>query len=92
MAEYIDREKVMKAFSDFVWNSNHSDLVPAPRWNDAVEIVRDMKAEDVKPVEHDMWIKNDNGTYSCSVCQSWITEEQHYYARFCLYCGKEMRT
>lgn len=37
------------------------------------------------------WIRNDNGTYSCSVCQSWIPEEQHYYARYCLYCGTDMR-
>ena len=36
------------------------------------------------------WIQNDNGTYSCSLCQSWIPEEQYYYARFCLYCGAEM--
>lgn len=37
------------------------------------------------------WIRNDNNTYSCSVCQSWIPEEQHYYAQFCLYCGADMR-
>lgn len=37
------------------------------------------------------WIRNDNGTYSCSVCQSWIPEEQHFYARYCLYCGAVMR-
>lgn len=37
------------------------------------------------------WIRNDNGTYSCSVCQSWIPEEQHHYARYCLYCGTNMR-
>ena len=37
------------------------------------------------------WIKNDNGTYSCSLCHSWIPEEQHYYAQFCLYCGADMR-
>lgn len=36
------------------------------------------------------WIRNDNGTFSCSVCQSWIPEEQHCYARYCLYCGAEM--
>lgn len=36
------------------------------------------------------WIQNDNGTYSCSLCQSWIPEEQSYYARFCLYCGADM--
>lgn len=37
------------------------------------------------------WIKNDNGTYSCSLCHSWIPEEQHYYAQFCLHCGADMR-
>ena len=37
------------------------------------------------------WIRNDNGTYSCSICQSWIPEEQYHYARYCLYCGAEMR-
>lgn len=37
------------------------------------------------------WFRNDNGTYTCSVCQSWIPEEQHYYARYCLHCGADMR-
>ena len=37
------------------------------------------------------WIQNDNGTYSCNVCQSWIPEEQYHYARFCLHCGADMR-
>ena len=37
------------------------------------------------------WIRNDNGTYSCSICQSWIPEEQHYYAQYCLHCGADMR-
>ena len=41
--------------------------------------------------KHGKWVRNDNGTYSCSVCQSWVPEEQHYYARYCLYCGADMR-
>lgn len=36
------------------------------------------------------WIKNSNGTYSCDKCHSWIPNEQHYYANFCLYCGAVM--
>ena len=36
------------------------------------------------------WIKHDYGTWACSVCQSWIPNEQHYYARFCLHCGAKM--
>lgn len=41
-----------------------------------------------RPTGH--WIENDNGTFSCSNCQSWIPEEQHHYARHCLYCGVRM--
>lgn len=40
---------------------------------------------------HGEWIRNDNGTYSCSICQSWIPKEQHYYARYCLHCGRVMK-
>lgn len=36
------------------------------------------------------WIRNDNGTWSCDQCNSWIPDEQHYYARFCLHCGAKM--
>ena len=36
------------------------------------------------------WEQNDNGTWSCSECHSWIPDEQHYYARFCLFCGAKM--
>lgn len=36
------------------------------------------------------WIQYDNGNYYCSLCHSWIPEEQYHYARFCLYCGAEM--
>ena len=41
-------------------------------------------------VRHGHWVKNDNGTYSCSECHSWIPNEQHYYARYCLFCGAKM--
>ena len=37
------------------------------------------------------WIKNSNGTWSCNQCQSWIPDEQHFYANYCLYCGADMR-
>lgn len=37
------------------------------------------------------WVYNGNGTYSCNRCGSWIPNEQHYYARYCLFCGARMR-
>lgn len=45
---------------------------------------------EAEPVRHGHWIRNDNGTYSCSECHSWIPNEQHYYARYCLFCGAKM--
>lgn len=45
---------------------------------------------DAIPLQHGHWIRNNNGTYSCSECKSWIPNEQHYYARYCLFCGAKM--
>lgn len=50
-----------------------------------------LPSADVRENIHGEWIKNDNGTYSCSLCQSWIPNEQYSYARFCLHCGANMR-
>lgn len=36
------------------------------------------------------WVKNDDGTYSCSVCQSWIPNYTNNIARYCWYCGAKM--
>lgn len=47
-------------------------------------------ASTVDLIKHGHWIENDNGTYSCSECHSWIPNEQHYYARYCLFCGAKM--
>ena len=49
-----------------------------------------MKGVELSERKHGHWIKNDNGTYSCSKCCSWIPEEQYYYAKYCLYCGSSM--
>lgn len=45
---------------------------------------------DVRPVVRSHWKKNDNGTYSCERCHSWIPGEQRHYANWCLYCGADM--
>lgn len=37
------------------------------------------------------WMQNENGTFSCSECRSWIPKEQRLYARYCLYCGTPMK-
>ena len=47
-------------------------------------------AADVVPVVHAEWKENDNETWSCSRCHSWIPDEQYDYARYCLHCGAKM--
>lgn len=54
---------------------------------DAAAAIEEMEAQFPKRGE---WVENDNGTYSCNRCGSWIPNEQHYYARYCLYCGAKM--
>ena len=48
--EYIERDGVMQKFADHVWLSNHSDFSTTPTWNQAVQIVEDFPAADVRPV------------------------------------------
>lgn len=60
-------------------------------WNDRREAVEmAIEALQAESVKHGKWILNDNGTYSCSVCHSWLPAEQKEYARYCLYCGAKM--
>lgn len=46
---------------------------------------------DVRPVVKSEWIFNDNRTWHCKRCKSWIPDEQRYYANWCLCCGADMR-
>ena len=90
MSEYIEREAVMKAFADFVWNSNNSDLVPAPTWNQAVDIVSDFPAAAVAPVRHGHWIKHESSNerlfWSCSFCG----QVERNMTPYCCSCGAKM--
>ena len=55
-----------------------------------VEDIVNAPTVDAEPVRHGRWIDNNNKTWSCSICQSWIPDEQHSYARHCLHCGARM--
>jgi hypothetical protein len=95
MKEYIEREAVMQEFADYVWNSNHSDLVPAPTWNHAVDIVRDIPTADVVEVvrckdcryytdaKFNVFSEND------MVCAYAV--DFHYYREPDDYCSKGVR-
>ena len=71
-----------------------------PFTSEQIQIMQELEAAQVekayelgkadRPTGH--WIENDNGTFSCSNCQSRIPKEQHHYARHCLYCGARMES
>lgn len=98
MAEYIEREAVMQRFADHIKRSNNSDFAAAPTWNQAVQIVDDFPAADVRPVVRGRWIKMDMHKgmeqYKCSTCRSecYVPEcmGEPMYA-YCPNCGADMR-
>ena len=70
----------------FIERFSHTPMV-----QEALKIAMD-KMPTIEPKrDKGEWIRNDNGTYSCSLCQSWVPKEQYCYARYCLYCGADMR-
>lgn len=84
--EYIERGGVMQKFADHVKRSNNSDFAPVPTWNQAVQIVEDFPAADVRPVVRGRWIKIKYRSI-CRDCSfrgfaSW---------NFCPNCGADMR-
>lgn len=101
MAEYIEREAVMQKFADHVKRSNNSDFVPAPTWNQAVQIVEDCPAADVQPVVHGHWMEQkifteDSGFKNpivCSCCGSICVADLYgelFLANYCPSCGARM--
>ena len=106
MAEYIEREAVMQKFADHVKRSNNSDFAPVPTWNQAVQIVEDFPAADVRPVVKAKWedVHIDRpeiadievATMFCPHCNRWHNEVYHYgnpieFANYCSFCGASMR-
>lgn len=83
MNDYISREALIKAVegNPYVTDSVKSYVRCTAKSIPTVDAV---------PVVHGWWIQNDNGTWSCNRCHSWIPDEQHYYAQYCLYCGSKM--
>lgn len=93
MSDYISRQDAVCAIEEYEdrlqmvnWEENPNVPYKVHALNWAVNTIREMPS--VEPErKKGKWIMNDNSTYSCSVCHSWIPEEQHYYARYCLYFG-----
>lgn len=81
MNDLIYRQSAINALEN-----TECELLPE-EWDELTDAIKQVPPAEPKKGR---WIRNDNGTYSCSVCQSWIPEEQHHYARYCLYCGTKM--
>ena len=101
MAEYIDRDYVLKllgVFNDRV----HGDYHFMNGIETAKEIVEDAPSADVQPVKHGRWIQDEH-TYSgcwtynyvCSACGeiggSWLRNiRRDQMFPYCPFCGAKM--
>ena len=93
MSDLIDREYAIKRFcEDGTYLERHGVgmMTLCEAKQRAVDLIESFPSAQPQR-KKGKWIRNDNGTYSCSVCQSRIPKEQHCYARYCLYCGADMR-
>lgn len=84
----IDADVFKTEYENLItWVSHRAEK---ERLRDFINDIQSQPTVDAEPVKHGHWVKNDNGTYSCSECHSWIPSEQHHYARYCLFCGAKM--
>lgn len=93
MAEYIDREKLLKSIPS-VKEDKTISLFGAVA--DMICIVNSVPKEDVVPVVHAYWIDwgirdNDkNGEYTCSRCGHNDKHSPNIRVPYCWYCGAKM--
>ena len=90
MAEYINKSTLLRSFAPIYKHDRYTGLTFETAKQIITDHINSFPTVDAEPVRHGHWVRNDNGTYSCSECQSWIPNEQHYYARYCLHCGAKM--
>ncbi len=99
MAEYIEREKVIRILNDNIGNSAIKSAVNGypeeyfDGWTDAtseaITEVEGIPTADVRPERHGSWKpEGDYGITKCSVCR-WSIEECIDW-NYCPYCGAKM--
>ena len=91
MDEYIKRQEAIDALGKPPEVYSWEDALMREQWERDKAAIEAVPPADVRPVVRSHWKKNDNGTYSCERCHSWIPEEQRHYANWCLYCAADMR-
>lgn len=91
MSEFIEKQKSLWFIDFLLLNDDKLPIVEKATLLAVKKRIEAIPPADVKSVVRSHWKKNDNGTYSCERCHSWIPEEQRHYANWCLYCGADMR-
>lgn len=93
MADYIDREKLLKLIPN-VKEDKTISLFGAVA--DIICIVNAVPKEDVAPVVHAHWIDwgirddDGNGEYTCSCCDHSDKHSPDIRVPYCWYCGAKM--
>ena len=97
MAEYIERESLLKQMEGYCsanCGHEHSEdpLCPSCFMNDAIILVEDWTAADMRPVVRGEWIHHKGGYsdhYECTVCKKAIVLTERW--NFCPNCGADVR-
>ena len=100
MTEYLDKQELLKVLND---RYNNMSAMPASYYAGfkyAVQLIERMQiSEEVAPVIHGMWIKENQafGRYNCSVCGAYDEDCSDYYGAhnvtgqdYCPYCGARL--
>ena len=95
MAEYIEREELMK----FPIRSNHYDKEHGNEHfiygiETVLEYAENLPAADVAPVRHGRWVheKAADGSdlWKCSQCGAGTNQDPEGILLYCFYCGAKM--
>ena len=83
MEKYVNVKDVIKLILNKTYYNNlNGDLYSY----EVIHAIEEMPAADVREVVHGEWIQNDSRTWSCGRCQSWTSNEEHYWGLYCLHC------
>ena len=89
----IDADDLINEIKYHLWDWDTVNGITAQTvLKQTITDIQNQAAVDAVPRNKGAWIRNNNGTYYCSLCQSWIPNEQRYYANYCLFCGAGMRS
>lgn len=92
MAEYIEREAVVKAFCESC--SEYIDNKCTYEGACDTSIIATVPVADVQPVKRGKWLHiNDDGFIFCSECEHeayWDTDYGQQLFDYCPYCGAKM--